>query len=287
MYQIPDSRDARAVENRVCAIFGSLYAGASTDFIRGIFAEISAMFEGRSYDFQPNNLGYHDYTHTLQATDCLAQMLHGYVSSQPEEPLAARHFELGIASMMFHDTGYLCSRSDDVGTGAKYTYTHVLRSCAVAASLLPRHGVTLGEIDGLLGAIRCTGPTADITRLHFSGRTQRLLGCAVSTADYLAQMAAPDYPDELGVLFHEFEESDDYLNVPREKRVFKSVEDLIAKTPMFWSKVVEPKLNQDFDQMYLYLATPYPDGPNPYLLAIEKNLERIKAMADAPSPITT
>ncbi len=283
MYQIYEANDPREVEQRVCSLFGELFPSASPDFIHRIFADITGMFEGRTHDFQANNLGYHDYPHTLQATECLARIMEGYARSTPEEPLTARHFELGIASVMFHDTGYLITRAESTGSGAKYTYTHVLRSCSVAASLLPRHGLSLAEIDGVLSAIRCTGPTADITRLHFSGKMQRLLGCAVSTADYLAQMAAADYPDELTILFDEFEESDDYLGVLKEDRVFKSAAELIAKTPLFWTNVVEPKLNHDLDRTYLYLSRPDRDGSNPYIEAVERNLSRIREMAAKPA----
>jgi len=89
-------------------------------------------------------------------------------------------------------------------------------------------------------------------------------------------MAAPEYPDKLPALYREFEESDDYLGVPPEKRVFKSAHDLLSKTPLFWSKVVEPKLQEDFNDLYRYLARPFPDGPNRYLESIERNLSLVR-----------
>ncbi len=92
-------------------------------------------------------------------------------------------------------------RSDEGGTGAKYTLTHVLRSCAFAASYLPTLGVTDREIATILGAINCTGTNNEIGRLQFEGPTDCFIGCSLATADLVGQMAAADYPDQLGVLF--------------------------------------------------------------------------------------
>lgn len=245
------------------------------------------MFAGRFGDFLPIDLGYHDFQHTLQATCCMAEILAGRHTAGITPLIGSRQFELGIAAVLLHDTGYLKTRSDRSGTGAKYTYTHVLRSCAVAASYLPTLGVTLGELDTVLGAIRCTGPTSNIQRIQFPDEIDKLIGCCLASADYLAQMAASDYPDELPLLYREFEESDDFLGVPRSKRVFQSVDDLIRRTPAFWRKVVEPKLRDDFLGVYRFLARPYPDGPNPYLNAVEHNIAIISNRARAPASAAT
>jgi len=36
------------------------------------------------------------------------------------------------------------------------------------------------------------------------------------------------------------------------------------------------KLNEDCHGLYRFLAEPYPDGPNPYLENIERNMDRVK-----------
>ena len=256
----PTARDH--VEPAVLAIGGRLFADWQSDYLTGVFDEVTAMFTGGRHDFLPNDLKYHDFAHTLQATLCMAEIFAGYQQAKPGEPFTSRQYEIGLTAVLFHDTGYLRTRSDTDGSGAKYTYTHVLRSCALAASLLPRHGCSLREIDMVLGAIRTTGPSADISRLHFATTTDRMLAGFLVTADYVGQMAAPDYPDKLPALYREFEESDDYLDVPAAKRVFKSEADLMAKTSLFWRKVVQPKLRDDFGEVYRYLARPNMDGPN-------------------------
>jgi hypothetical protein len=191
-------------------------------------------------------------------------------------------FELAVASVLLHDVGYLKLRSDNRGTGAKYTFCHVLRSCAFAASYLPSVGASDIEVEAVLGAINCTGPTKKIGQLHFREAIERIIGCALATADYLGQMAAADYPDELGILFSEFQESDDFLRLPPERRIFHSADQLIAKTPAFWRKLVLPKLESDFQAMYRFLARPYPHGPNPYLDAVERNIAIIQQRSALP-----
>jgi hypothetical protein len=37
-----------------------------------------------------------------------------------------------------------------------------------------------------------------------------------------------------------------------------------------------PRLDQDFGGLYRFLATPYPAGPNPYLIAAERNIAIIR-----------
>jgi hypothetical protein len=192
-----------------------------------------------------------------------------------EPALDPRHTELALSAALLHDTGYLKLRSDVDGTGAKYTYCHVLRSCAFAAGYLPTLGADEREVEIVLNAINCTGPTKEIGHLHFRDPVGCVIGCALGTADYLGQMAAPDYPDELEVLFNEFREADDFIHLPVEQRVFKSASELIERTPAFWQQYVRRKLEVDFRDMYRFLSDPYPDGPNAYLEAVNRNIAEI------------
>ncbi|MDB6095036.1 MAG: hypothetical protein JWM32_2598 [Verrucomicrobia bacterium] len=245
------------------------------------FDDTIKLFTGQHPGYLPIDLGYHNLEHTLQATVCLGYILQGAQLSADGRTLTSRQFELAIVTALLHDTGYLKLRSDLNGTGAKYTLTHVLRSCAFSASYLPTIGAEAHEISGVLNAINCTGPTNEIGRLHFTTPADRFIGCAVGTADYLGQMAANDYPDKLGILYGEFLESDNFVGTPAEKRMFKSPQDLAQKTPDFWTKFVQPRLVNQLDRTYRYLSRPLPDGPNEYLDAVEKNIsivrQRLKA----------
>ena len=253
-----------------------MYPKASLVWLQTIFRDIDLHFSGRHPDYAAVDLGYHDLEHTLQACVCLTLLLEGRHYAEVEPRVDARHFELALSAVLLHDAGYLRLRSDNVGTGAKYTFCHVLRSCAFAASYLPTLGANDYEVEAVLGAINCTGPTKEISRLHFRDPVERVIGCALATADYLSQMAALDYPDELEMLFNEFQESDDFIHLSQSRRAFKSADDLKLRTPMFWQKFVKRKLESDFQAVYRFLARPYPHGDNPYLDAVEKNIAKIE-----------
>ena len=271
-----DTKNSPAVADFVRGIFRRLFPDSVPELMNRTFAEVELLFAGRHPGYQAIDLRYHDFEHTLQATVCLALLLEGAQQSGELDKLSPRQFELAMAAALLHDSGYLKVRSDQGGTGAKYTLTHVLRSCAFAASYLPTLGVNEREIAGVLGAINCTGANNDIGRLKFDDPTDRFIGCSVATADLLGQMSAPDYPGKLGILFGEFRESDDFVAVPKDRRRFKSPQDLVLKTPHFWTQVIRPRLDHDLGAVYRYLARPYPDGPNEYLTGVERNIAIVR-----------
>ncbi|HXA80619.1 MAG TPA: hypothetical protein VNV14_05040 [Opitutaceae bacterium] len=271
-----NTKSAPAVAAAAQAAFRKMFPRASTGIIDRLFFDVRRMFTGHYLDYQAVDLHYHDLEHTLQATLCFMRLLVGRHGTQATPRFTPRQVELGLAAVLLHDSGYLKLRSDRAGTGAKYTHVHVLKSCAFASSYLPTVGATPQELDGVLGAIRCTGPFSHVKQLHFNSHVEQLIGCALATADYLAQMAAPDYPDKLEILFKEFREADAFANVPPAQREFKSAAEMIAKTPAFWRKHVFLKLKTEYLGMYRFLAQPYPRGPNPYIVAIERNIAIIE-----------
>ncbi|MDB4385634.1 HD domain-containing protein [Opitutaceae bacterium] len=282
-----DTRDASAVSARIREHLLSINPDGDLSLFDKTFDLIGEMFRGNVGDFRAIDLEYHDYQHTLQASLCMAELLVGRHQANATPPFTWRQCMLGMAAVLMHDCGYLKTAADGDGTGAKFTYTHVIRSAATAASLLPQYGLNVAEKDVVVNAIRCTGPRSEISRLPFLCEADELVGMCVTTADYLGQMAAEDYPAELEILYHELEESDDYVNTPRDQRVFSSASDLIRKSPGFWRHFVLPKLTNEFRGVYRYLAVPYPHGENPYIDAIERNMDTINQRIAklAPEPI--
>ena len=284
MFNSVDTKNPAAVAALVRRIFHQLFPAAGITLIDRAFLDIEVLYTGKHPGYQAIDLGYHNLEHSLQATVCLTFLLEGAQQSGEITPLTSRQFELAIVTALLHDTGYLKIRSDESGTGAKYTLTHVLRSCAFAATYLPTIGTEEPEIAGVLSAINCTGPTNEIGRLSFQNPVELFIGCAVATADYLGQMAAPDYPDKLGVLFDEFVESDNFLGMAPARRLFKSPQDLTQKTPDFWTKFIRPKLETQLQSVYRFLARPYPDGRNVYLEAVERNIAIVRARIATSTP---
>jgi len=267
-----------AVSEILYASFARMFPGKNTTIGPQALHDVESMFEGRYLDYQANDMPYHNLQHTLQVAVCFNAIMEGRHNAGIEPQMTSRQYELGVIAVFFHDTGYLKLRADRDGTGAKYAFTHVLRSCSFASSYLPALGVSLPELDSVLAMIRCTSFTQGSRHFHFQDAIEGITGCAVATADYLAQMAAPDYPESLKNLFAEIEESDNYAQVPARQRRYRSADELIADTPTFWQSFVLPRLERELLGVYRFLATPYPDGPNPYIEAIETNIEKIKRL---------
>jgi hypothetical protein len=182
-----------------------------------------------------------------------------------------------------HDTGYLKRSDDREGTGAKYTLTHVRRSGEFARNFLAEKRYDAADISAVQNMIRCTGVNVDLSAIPIGSESEKVTGFALGTADLLGQMAASDYVEKLPVLFLEFEESARFSPGESTRAItFRSAEELMRNTPVFWQNYVWPKINKDFVGLYRFLSHPYPDGPNFYLDAIERNLARLRNLTAVP-----
>lgn len=256
----------------------ALRLGFADKFTESAIALVDGLFAGRVWNYQPIDVRYHDLAHTAQASRCYLAQVEGYLRAEDLNTVP-RELELGLAAILFHDTGFLKARGDDAGTGAKYTHSHVLRSSALAASLLPTLGLARAEIDDTAGMIRCTGLGGRPDKSTFNSELSRLAAGMVATADFLGQMAAPDYVEKLPLLFAEFEEADDFSHVPKANRMFASARALVAGTAGFWQNFVRPRLENEFFGAYRYLDSAAPSRRNPYLDAVERNVARATAAA--------
>jgi hypothetical protein len=274
-----DTKNPTVVANMVKEAFADLGAEASLPLIERLMTDVTDMFEGRYPGYQAIDMFYHDYEHTLQATVCLIHLLQGRNNSADKPVLAVRDWELALMSVLLHDSGYLKTADDREGTGAKYTMVHERRSCDFARQYLPRMGVTAEEIEDICAAIICTGPQSKLSQITFHREEARLFAFLLVTADYLAQMSAADYVDELPILFREFQEAYDFEGLAPEKRAYRQFEDMLQKTPAFWENYVRPLLDFEAGGVHRYLSTA--GQPNPYLLAVEANLVEVRRRLQA------
>jgi hypothetical protein len=271
------TNDPTAVESHVQSAYLSMFPDGDRLFVSRVFGFAIECFTGHYSDYQAVDARYHDFEHTLQGTLCMARLLQAWQSANGQRPLTERLFQLGILGILLHDTGYLKKRDDLEGTGAKYTTTHVNRSAEFAGRLLSERGFSRTDIAAVQSMIRCTGVNTRLTDIPFPGEQEKTVGYALATADLLGQMAADDYVDKLPILYAEFAEAAHHDgNGGSFVAGFKSVEDLIRRTPVFWSDFVLPKLERDFRGLYRFLNDPYPDGPNDYVRRIEANMTRIR-----------
>lgn len=273
-----ETKDPAAVATEVRSLFLQTFPRARGEVVEQAFGWASACFAGEFAPYEAVDLAYHDFEHTLQGTLCMVRLLHGRHKAKASPPVTERLFELGLLATLLHDTGYLKTRDDQEGTGAKYTLTHVRRSADFAALLLRAKGLPQDEIQAVQNMISCTGVDAKPDQIAFRSDLDRIIGQALATADLLGQMAAPDYVDKLPALYEEFAEAVRYTN-DRNSLIasFSSAQDLIERTPAFWESVVRRKLDQELSGLYRFLNEPYPDGPNEYVERVEANIARVRA----------
>jgi hypothetical protein len=279
----PDTRNPQAVAGAIEQLHDALFPGVPCPYVRTLLQRIEDVFAGHYLDYQAMDTAYHDLEHTLQATLCALRILAGHQHAGVQPRLEKHDFRIATAAMLLHDVGYLKKKGDAEGTGAKYTLIHEPRGCDIARLLLAEEGWIPDEIERVCSLILCTGPRSNLGGTKFGNPAHRLLGQAVCTADFLSQMSDPGYVQKLPDLYEEFSENDRVNHVPMEKRLFKQIDDLYRNTPGFWENFVLKKLHDECDDVGRYLANPYPDGPNPYLMQVKENIEairRIVAMSD-------
>jgi len=257
--------------------FTSHFFGKSTIFLDKIFARIQDLFEGRYPGYQRSDTAYHGFTHTCEATVAVVRILDGHIRSGKPPAVSSRDFELIIAAILLHDTGFIKQVGDSEGTGAKYTLTHVERSQEVAANFLPGFGFTVDEITFIQLLIDCTGVKVDVDNLPFYNDQERFLGRVLGTGDILGQMAAPDYPERLSRLYEEFTEAAAYSKDNGSWIVnYRNAKDLMRKTRNFYEVYVKQLLETQWGGVHEALLYHFSDGRNHYLQSIEANLDHIE-----------
>jgi hypothetical protein len=271
------TKDPTAVEVEVQSAYLAIFPNADPQFVARVFGWIQEAFNAGCLDYQANDAPYHDLEHTLQGALCMARLLRGRHAAEAHPQLTQRMFQLGLIGILLHDSGYLKKRDDAEGTGAKYTVTHVERGARFAEEFLKVKGFNAADIRAVQNMIHCTGVDAALSVIPFQNEMEKIVGYALGTADLLGQMAADDYVEKLPVLYAEFAEAAKYS---KDKAhfvgMYSSVEDLLRKTPTFWEKFVQLKLNRDFAGLHRFLNQPYPHGPNSYFERVEANMERLR-----------
>jgi len=269
-----DTKNPQTVAAMVKSVLAQSWPKGNTTLVDRLFADVTDMFQGRYPGYRAIDMFYHDYEHTLQATVCLTHILQGRHRSGDQPVLSQRDWELGLMAVLLHDCGFLKQSDDLTGTGAKYTLVHERRSCDFARRYLPGLGVTPAEINDVCSSIMCTGPQNRISSVPFGREEARIISFTLVTADYLAQMSAADYVDELPILFREFQEAYEFEHVPAAKRPYHELNDLLQKTPVFWGNYVRPMLDFEAGGVHRYLTTA--GQPNPYIRAVEANIEEVR-----------
>jgi hypothetical protein len=266
--------DPSDVRGLIRARYRNMFGTHDDGFIDEYMEAVESLFAGHHPKYQAMDTAYHDINHTLQATLCLAELINNRHVAGDLPLIGPRDFKRGLVAILFHDIGYLKTRDDIEGTGAKYTHVHEQRSCCLVEEYLSERGWIEDDILFVQNLISATGPRADVTKIEFRSEVERALGQAVCTADYVGQMSDPDYPEKLAVLYTEFEESFRYQGMPKSEWPFTSHQSLLRGTEDFWKKFVRHKMTVECGGIWMYLTQPI-SGTNQYIEAIEHNVSII------------
>ncbi len=272
--------DPAAVRDAVHALFGETFPGMPFDKLWLAFYDFERLFTGRYPGYSGCDTTYHDMQHTLDMTLALARLVSGYERSvEPPDRLGAARAQMAIITSLFHDAGYIRheTRDRDFVNGAEFTLYHVSRSADFLRRYLPELGLAR-DVGVASMIVHFTGYELDLDNIELDDPRDVICGHLIGTADMIAQMADRCYLEKCrDRLYNEFVVGGVAVENanPGEYMVrYKSGEDLLRKTPMFYQQVMRERLNAKFNRVYRYIEVLY-DGRNPYIEAIRNNITHL------------
>lgn len=269
----------RAVCGAVRLIFRNRFPEADFSRVERAFADYTRLYQGEYPGFHGCETGYHDLQHSLDATLALARVMDGYEqTASPSQQLGPERFVVGIIIALFHDSGYMRELDDrHANHGAQYTVTHVARSGQFIKEYLAQ--LDLGEYaEDASNVVHFTGYERSFSAIEASDPKLLILGHLLGTADLMAQMADRCYLEKCrDRLYREFELGGLAGSTPRHARAaaYSSPLDLLRRTPGFFYKMREERLDGAFAGAYRYVENHF-NGYNPYLITIERSVAHME-----------
>jgi hypothetical protein len=259
-------------------VVGDVFGERAADLTKRLIIFAFDLFHGGNPRFLPCDTAFHDFDHTMQATAAVVDLLAAHRGNPVIAALSERDWQLAIASVIMHDTGFLKHRNDPTGSGAKYSTIHVGRSCFFSWDLLPEFGFKRDELRQIQNAICATAISVKMDGLEFREPREWLLGAIVGTGDMLGQMAAEDYPERLAGLYLEFREATEFSRFDKTGlSAYKNLLDLLQGTERFFFGYVMRMLDREWRGVYRVLDDR--SGKNGYIDRIRANIARVNLMA--------
>jgi len=265
--------DPDLVCEEVCNLFASIYPKVSTLPIRRAFETSAALFRGQYPGYRPCDTPYHDLQHTLDVCLTMARLLYGHESGRSAQArLGPELTRLGIIISLFHDSGYIRRIADRRNSnGAAYTDRHVTRSGKFLAGFLPDIGMEK-MVPLARKLVHFTGYEIEVPAIPLSDPEQRTLGKLLGTADLLAQMSDRCYLEKCrDRLFPEFVAAG-IAGENAQVMYYSTPEDLIFKTPQFFSHVLHERLENVLRGVHSYARVFFLPQKDLYWAALENNL---------------
>ena len=137
----------------------------------------------------------------MQATLCWTRLVANLHLAKGEPVTSERNFENGLHALLLHDISYLKEKGDNQGSGARFTFMHVQRNCALADLYLIKKDWSRFEIYVIQHIISCTDPHSIIDPESFNNDGKRISDKAVCTADFMYHFTGFDLLEYCGDLF--------------------------------------------------------------------------------------
>jgi hypothetical protein len=272
-----------AVREAVEDLFAIACPGASFDSLWMAFHDFRRLFRGQFDGYVGCDTLYHDQQHSLDVTLAMARLLAGYQQScAAADRLGVERTMTGLICALFHDSGYIRRTAERNHNGAEFTGVHIARGAEFLGSYLPRIGLG-ASVPVARQIVHFTGYERSFDDIELDDPRDSLVGHLLGTGDMLAQMADRCYLEKCrDRLYGEFVLAGVAVEVkgPHERLVrYASGEDLLRKTPGFWDESARARLEQGFNRAYRYME-PLFNGQNPYMSAIEHNLDYLRRLLD-------
>jgi len=203
--RIVDMEDPESVLDEVREIALMMFPEFDFETADRVFKDIVRVFRGEYPGYRKCTTEYHDLKHTTDIFMAMARLMHGALIRG--ESLSAENVNLGLVCALMHDTGYIQTLDDNIGTGAKYTRIDTKRSIAFMDKYLTDNGFSQENFKDYPDILICTGLDTKVNKMQFNSRQIELLGKMLGTADLLGQMADRTYLEKLLYLFCEFREA--------------------------------------------------------------------------------
>jgi hypothetical protein len=209
----------------------------------------------------------------------MARLLVGYDRTHAaDQRLGGDRALLGIVVALFHDSGYIRRVDETNRNGAEFTLTHVSRSAQFLTHYMPTIGLA-NWVTVATQIVHFSGYEVPFEQIRLDEPRDRRVGHLLGTADLLAQMSDRCYLEKCrDRLYPEFvlggvamSRSDDGDLKVR----YGSGLDILRQTPEFFEDTMRTRLDGEFGGAYRYAEALF-GGRNPYMEAIERNLEYLE-----------
>jgi len=261
-YDLPgliDHKSITEIRNEIDSIWNRIFVKETNCRFFMSFDWIVGLFKGEIDGYRACNTDYHDLAHTMDTCLVLARMLHGAYLDGVN--LEANLSSAALTAALFHDSGYIQTEDDSIGTGAKYTSVHVDRSIDMFENYAKSAGWE-SDLAGMTSSmIKATDLAIDMSQIHFAGESCKLMSRFLAGADLLAQMADRAYLEKLLYLYYELKEGG--------VKEFNSEADLLAKTLDFY-RFVDRRMKDIVETADHYLKLHFE-----HRWGVEENLYRI------------